>query len=486
MSDNKFDKIIADQLNHLEMPYEPASWDLLASKLDNLAAPQTPPPAETPQPGVNSAQFDQRMKSMLEEVEMPYQSAHWEKMMGQLERAGTERFIRRYKISEAAAVLLFALAFQAALNSDSTWFRMPRPQQQQEPIEQRNDRAARTPKHRSNTDSGTIASSVMAPAALPTLQLQVVLGNNGTQLNQQTSHTGTSSDTKDKLTAALVIANNGIAPSPATLNAALLDVNGQSVVQSKSMRPLTLLAALSIEGVPTIPPHRPDMAGLATQPTKHRQTKPGNTYLMAYGGAERQNYAASNDYQTAYAAANVGLRVGKRNRNGWGIEAGVEHTPLVFRPEASTVSFHKDNNRVIASKYDKVRANVVSVPANVTRQIAKVGKTSLHAVAGVAAHFAANKTYEYQEVVVQSGPSGQTLTNKPTLPEDKGIFEGSALYGNSYASINGGLRLEHRVGHRYAAFIEPQVRRQIGGRGVGPNRSATNTVGVQAGVVAML
>ncbi len=478
MSENKFDQTIADQLRDLEMPYEPASWDLLQSKLDHLAAPTPQPEPPTPQPSGGNA-FDQRMKAMLEEVDMPYQSAHWERMSAQLDNAGAERHIRRYKISEAAAVLLLALAFQAALNSGNTWFKMPR-QQQTEPQE-KTEMANKAKKQRQNTANGTIASSVVVPATLPTLPLPTAVANN-TPGTASANNAYASDNITNILAAAVVPTPNQGTATQTTLNGALIGPNGLPIVP-KGLRPLTLLAALGLDQLPFPQPTLPAMASLSTQPTQRHHDKHAKTYLMAYGGTEKQRYQGSDNYSTEYQTANVGLKLGRRKGN-WGMELGLEHTPLAFRPEDETIAFHKDNNKTFATKYSKVRASIVSVPANVTRQITKVGKTSLHAVAGVAAHFATNKSYNFEEVEVPTSPS--TQGNKPPLPDGKGLLEGSTLYGNSYATANAGLRIEHRVGRRTTAYVEPQVRRFMGGRGVGPNRGKTNTIGVQAGVLAMI
>ncbi len=478
MSDNKFDQKIADQLHDLEMPYEPASWDLLQSKLDQLAAP--PQPTPTTPPPIDSSGFDQRMKAMLEEVDMPYQSAHWERMSAQLNNAGAERLIRRYKISEAAAVLLFALAFQAALNSGNSWFKMPR-QQQSEPQEQI-EMANKAKKQRQHTTNGTIAASIVAPETLPTLPLPIAVGYASTTSAAASNHSILlDGSMADKLAAAIIPVPAHSTAAQTTLNAALLGPDGLPIVP-KGLRPLTLLAALGLDQLPFPQPTLPAMAGLATKPT-NRYNKHSKTYLMAYGGTEKQRYQGANNYNTDHQTANMGLRLGRR-KDKWGMEVGFEHTPLAFQPEDGTIAFHKDNNKVFATKYSKVRANIVSVPANVTRQIAKMGKTSLHAVAGVAAHFATSKSYFFEETEVANAPSAQG--NKPALPNGKGLLEGSALYGNSYATANAGMRIEHRVGRRTTAYVEPQVRRFMGGRGVGPNRGKTNSIGVQAGVLAMI
>ena len=94
MSENKFDQVIADHIGDIEMPYEPASWDVLQSKMNQLSAP-----TQAAVPDTNA--FDQRMRAMLEEVDITYQSAHWAQMAQKLDHSGSINRIKKYKIAEA-------------------------------------------------------------------------------------------------------------------------------------------------------------------------------------------------------------------------------------------------------------------------------------------------------------------------------------------------------------------------------------------------
>ena len=125
-----------------------------------------------------------------------------------------------------------------------------------------------------------------------------------------------------------------------------------------------------------------------------------------------------------------------------------------------------------------------------TRRVAKTGNTTAHAVAGVSAHFAANKRYDYKSVYYppqnSSGPGGP-VPSKPaaTFPEGKGVFEKGGLSNNAYATADLGLRVEQSLGKHYVAFLEPVYRQSLGG-GLGPRTSRLSTFSIQAGVMASL
>jgi hypothetical protein len=64
-------------------------------------------------------------------------------------------------------------------------------------------------------------------------------------------------------------------------------------------------------------------------------------------------------------------------------------------------------------------------------------------------------------------------------------MEGGGLAHNAYATADLGLRLEHNLGKRFTAFIEPVYRQNLGG-GFGPRSAQISTFSVQAGVMASL
>ena len=470
MSENKFDQVIADHIGDIEMPYEPASWDVLQSKMNQLSAP-----TQAAVPDTNA--FDQRMRAMLEEVDIPYQSAHWAQMAQKLDHSGSINRIKKYKIAEAVIMVLLVVNLQSILNNGRQWFHMPRPQEEQE---QTPDMAAKSLKKTRQQGTGTIASAIVAPGLLPTMPLAASVQQYTTSLANDKALATTQS-----LLSSAIVTNTTIL-TPSTINSALLGAGGQPI--PRGLRPLTLLAALGLDKIEQLQPVTPPMAGLImpVEKTTKQFSKPSKTYAMAYGGTERHMYNGTDNYATQFYTASAGIRAGKRTGK-WGLEGGLEYTPTTFRPENDIVGFYKKDGRVLATQYDRVRATLVSVPARVTRQIARAGKTSLHAVAGFTAHFATNKSYDYEEVEYVNAPSSAAVsTSQPATPNANGILEGSALYGNSYLTADAGMRVEHRLNNRMAAYIEPQYRRFANGRGVGPNKGKNNALGVQAGVIAMI
>ncbi len=466
MSENNFDNKISEILKGIDMPYEPSTWDALSTKLDQQVTPPGTTPIANSSPDFQA--FDQRMRSALDGIEMPYQSASWDKMAQRLDRSGMVNLIRRHKVAEAAIILLIAVNFQTIFENSSRWFHMP--PQEETPVE---EPMARNSARKSPNSKGTISKAIIG--VLPTYPMA--------QAVVSTHLMGAPTTTNNASLFAATIPDLEHQSTPKTINTSIISADGERIPQG--LRPLTLLAALSLDQIDRRNQVAP-MAGIYFQ--KEKSTAPKNKrsmkYIMAYVGAARQQYKGGNDYQTNFNTATAGVQVGNR-KGKWAIETGLAYTPQVYNSETKIVGFHKDLGRVIGTSYDQIQATMVSVPVKITRQIAKFGKNSMHAVVGTSANLAVEKNYTYKELEYPTGPSALSA-DKPSLPASNGLFEGGKSSNNVYVSAEAGVRFERRLSNRMSAYVEPQYRRFVAGKGIGPVKGKTNAVGVQAGVIALL
>ena len=465
MSENNFDNKISEILKGIDMPYDSSTWDALSAKLDQQVTPTDTTPSTSASPDFQA--FDQRMRSALDNIEMPYQPANWDKMAQRLDRSGMVNLIRRHKVAEAAIILLIAVNFQTIFDNGSRWFHMP--PQEETPVEE--PMAGNTQKHRNS--KGTISKAIVG--VLPTSPMAQNV------ISAQPFNTPTTFNNAALLAA--TIPNLIEQGTPKSINASIIGADGERIPQG--LRPLTLLAALNLDQIDRQYQVAP-MAGIyfPKEKSNTKANKRSVKYIMAYVGAARQQYKGGNDYQTNFNTATAGVQVGKR-KGKWGVETGLAYTPQVYNSETKIIGFHKDFGRVIGTSYDQIQATMVSVPVKITRQIAKFGKNSMHAVVGTSAHLAVEKNYTYKEIEYPTGPSALP-TDKPSLPTSNGLFEGGKSGNNVYVSAEAGVRFERRLSHRMSAYVEPQYRRFVAGKGIGPVSGKTNAVGVQAGVVALL
>lgn len=460
MSDNKFDKKIGEILNNAEAPFEPGSWDAMSKKLDQMAAPAPDPAGEAPR-------FDNMMRSALSGIEPSYQPAHWNMLSQRLDNQGAVRRVRLHKVAEAAIILLVVANFQAFLDGGLRLFHMP--VRQEVPVQE--VPMANKSHKRSNPHGAapTIGSAVSMEAAATTNSAQEVFmaANNGRQFP----------------------ANNGFdnaavpAVLPPTIASAILDPNGQPV--PAGLRPLTLLAALGLDLIDY--QQNIEMAGVHTTPvTKPGKHRSSGVYLMASVNAYRHRLKDANEYGTRFNTVGAGLSVGVK-KGKWSAEAGMAYSPQAFSTDTHVFEFFKKNNTTYGVSYDQIQADVVDVPVKVLREVARFGRTRLHVTAGATAHLAVQKDATYKNIQYASAPpSPKPLADEPALPTNKGVLEGGNVGGNSYVSLDAGVRIEHKISARASAFVEPQYRRFASGKGYSNEKSKTQSIGFQAGVIAAL
>jgi hypothetical protein len=457
MSDNKFDKKIAEILNATEVPYEPGSWEGLANKLDRAA-----PPSGTPE----APKFDEMMRSALGTLEPSYKPEHWNMLAQRLDQEGIVRRVRLHKVAEAAIILLVVVNFQTFLDGGSHFFRMPVPQEQSAPEV---PMAHKSHKHQNLPGTtSTIGSAILAPPEMISTTTEQSLS-----ASNYTSTSGSNGST--------VLNNTGLPTVPPTIGAAILDPNGQPV--PAGLRPLTLLAALGLDAIgyhQNIP-----MAGISTGTLTKKQRHKSRVYLMASAAMYQQRLKDINGYSTRFNTTEASLRAGVR-KGKWGMEAGLAYAPQGYNTDTQVFDFYKQDGITYGLTYDQIHADMVNVPLKVTRQVARAGRTLLHLTAGATAHIAANKSASFKSIQYANLPSGQQLAGKPTIPASKGVLEGGHLNVNSYVTVDAGLRIEHKISPHTSAFIEPQYHRYVAGNGISNEKSRIQAMGVQAGVMAAL
>ena len=420
-----------------------------------------------PAPVADHAAFDDKMRTTLENTAAPYQSMHWDMLAQKMDNSTLIRRVRTHKVVEAVIMLLLLLNFQAVMNTSTRLFNFP--PAEVAPQEQERPRADAKPagKNRKSGEMATIGAAIELPApafATSSNALQsmyALMGDNPAVA----------------IPATLLV--------PATLGAAVM-IPGREEIPG-GLRPLTLLAALGLEALDYPQQPRP-MAGLIQADISRTaaEAKSRKTYLMAFAGWNNNRLKEATGYNTRFNNTAVGAKVGAR-RGKWGIETGVAYSKQRYTNETHVASLFKENGITYGISPDQTNAEMVSVPVKVTARIARWGRTSVHLTGGGSANIAATKNTGYKKVEFPALPSSLPLPNTPPeTPAANGWFENGSFATNSYATLDAGVRLEQKISGRFAAFIEPQISRQVAGKGYGATSSHTNTIGFQAGLISML
>jgi hypothetical protein len=450
-----FDEQIKSALGNLEVPYEPATWAALESRLNVLQAP--------------ADAVDKAVAHRLENLEAGYQPAHWEILAGRMDQAARIRRLRLFKLAEAAIFLLLLLNLDGILGS----IREEKPRAQPQP----NEPMAQTLPSKGKRN----ATPSVAQANAPTEQNSTRIGDLVAEVAAFVSQVmGTSpAQTPENQTA-----NPLPEPIAATRTA------GGSVLDAHNF-----YGKNGFVRFPTLQRLQPTTRELMAQADDPRfspvavEKSPRTTpfYGATYAAFER-NFVREGDYATARNGHGGGFAVGYR-KGKWGVEAGLAFSQKDYRPKKE-VEIYAGN---LATGYygtyaNEVSADVLSVPVKATRRVAKVGQVSAHATAGLTTNLVLQKGYRQNKVYYPgSAPSGQG--NPDQQPQYQqvgtGLVEGGALAGNAFFTADAGLRLERPVGRRYVAFVEPAYRQSLGG-GVREAKDRLSTFVVQAGVLATL
>ena len=446
--DNKtFDSQLKSALENLEVPLEPTAWSAFEQRFPAPA----PPPADV---------VDQTLRRSLEQLEAPYQPAHWDMMAGQLVRI--EQLRRRIWTSKAAetAILLLLLLLGNAYGFFGFHARKAVPAAapvQQGPIAG-TDKTKAGKTHasadlavRPGTSSGFFVPLDAATGAHAALRHQEIVSENALPAAEMAPAVGM--------------------------------MTSQTEEASRSvMLPFDPLSTFDFLTLPTRDLLHPLKEVTPKAPMASR------FYVATYASLEQNRIRIGTETRQASGYGGglaVGFRPGK-----WGVEAGVAFSQKDYTPQKQVEIYVGSLNQGYFGSYaDQVDADLVSVPLKVTRRVARCGKTSAHAVAGVTANVAIEKSYRYKKTFYPGSqpPQGTPNAGQPALRQDaQGVFEGGQFTDNAYVTADLGLRVEHAVGKRLVAFVEPSYQFNVSGQGIGPKPARISTVGFHAGVMASL
>ena len=439
MKDRSFDDHIKQSLNKLEEPYDPGSWDLLQQKMDASIGEEVPEPV---------ADVDKAVYHTLSRMEAGYQPGDWAKMSAVLDGNRKRRKVFWLKLTEAAAVLLLLFGIDSYSEYRSG-----------QPIRRLNPNVP------------------IAAAGMP--------GDKGS-VNHTFSNA--SANAYGDARAHSYSAAQALPGRPV----ALISQNQQDIASRfpYSSRIVNAAPSTSFDPVPT---RVPELSRNKVQPKAPIVTiapRKSNWYVLNYAAAEQNKVRIAGQVRNSRGYG-AGVLLGFRQKR-WGVEAGAGYAHRSYEPKLEIEIYDGNiNSGYYGIGTTKVEADLVSIPVRITREIAQRHKTSILAVAGVSAHLALQKTFKTKTFFFPgSAPSGipgaadqQTVADRYNA---KGILEGGQLKRNVYASADIGVRVEHRIGKRYNAFIEPSYRRQISSNGIGTSNTGINTIGVSAGVIAFL
>lgn len=448
----QFDSTLKSALENIEVPFDPSTWAALESRLDALPAPDA---------------LDKALRPTLERMEPAFDPGSWSVLAQRMDGLARARRVRFTKAAEAAIFLLLLLNLEGFFGVvESVTKPAPTPKPTLGPVAHTpSGKTRKHPSAKSTTDNATIGDE----GQTLTGQLLAFVENMAASLTQNNENQAIEAPTTQPL------ASNASVLSPAGFYGQSGPVRFQvgASLPASAVSPVQYAQnEIHIPGVQWSNPGR------------------GKHFYGATFASFDQNTLREGTHRDRQNGFGGGMAIGYR-KGKWGVETGMTYSRKNYRPERHNQELFNDPIQGIAFFYtDEVEANVLSVPVKVTRRVAKMGKTTAHAVAGVSAHFAASKNYAYKTVHYpppnpQPNPNPVPPPSASTIAEAKGLLENGGLAYNAYASADLGIRLERSIGKRYTAFVEPVYRQSLGGS-LGPKASRLNTFSLQAGVMACL
>ena len=457
MKNTDFEAQIKSSLEHLEADYEPTTWDLLRQKMDRILVEEEPAAV---------SEVDKAVFHKLQHVEMPYEPATWDVLAARMTQAN--RLRRRIwigKIAEAAIFLLLLANLDGLLQMGD--------QDHGRPGKRSNSNRPQVDVPSKNHRHRQYAAAAGAPTEQSSLFDQA-----GNALFPETLHPEFVSLPTD---------DYSHYDNPVFSGREMESANGTTGQNEINWHALASFAALDMKDTRLAP-----SAGVFRTP--YFPIKPSGTsklYAATFATYNRNMVKTGSDSRSANGYGG-GIAVGYRNGK-WAVEAGLAYNQASYTPKKE-VEIYAGNlqDGYLGTYASQINADIFSVPVKATRRFAQVGRTSVHAVAGVTANVSAQKSYQYRTVSYGTGPSTQPGQNQPHLQPQltrKGtglLEENGKLSGNFYATADAGIRIQRPVGKRFAAFVEPVYHQSLWQSGIGPKSNRINTFSVNAGVVASL
>lgn len=458
MNLNPFDERLKAVLDNIEVPYDSATWQQLSDRLDHL-------------PARDGSWMDEALSRQLGHIEAPYQPAHWEQLTARLDREDNRRrIIYLYKLAEAAIFLLllgYVLLMQTGFDPEGGPMARITPS---------NDRTnpANPPAH-SKRQHAAANRDLSANAAMPFTMSRLYDGlypQAGEEMPFQPSPASLSQTP-------LLSAEQETADTESVDNSQFFDSGAPAIRLTRFLTP---------ENAPSTPA-RLLACRLATPnhraPGSLKPARNAHWYAGLSGGMQLDRVQPGRQQQRPVSLdANLMWRKGK-----WGVTTGMRYSNRRFQPQPEVVIFAGTPAKGQYGAYiGEVEAQVVSVPVHATRRIARLGRVTAHAVAGLTTNIAATKSFRAKTVYY---PGSSPDPNAPSVPPDykyaaNGLLEKGSFKDNYYVTADAGLRVEMPLSRRAAVFVESVWQQTLSGDAFVQPTARIHGAGVYAGVLAKL
>jgi hypothetical protein len=457
MQDKEFDSTIKNSLQNLEVPYDASSWDLLEKKMQSR---------QSAAGYAVTDDVDNVVKKALIGMEVAYNPANWDKMSKKIDNTNVLRQrIMITKFAEAAIFLLLVWNFGSMLFTEKASIFSPKSTNSEQSLSEA------TPTKSKNRNATTQAQPEQSLGAT----IAEILNGDITESQLNTLQSN-----------ALNIPNNQ------TSNVILATLTSEVIKSEEDMRnQSTHTSVENTAFLPSLPLENVDyqknkQVFNTVVLAKHREKK---YYVSNYAAATHNRIKTPYDkdsqkpaYEQWTDGYGAGFAIGKKGKK-WSVETGLAYNSVTYNPQKNI----KITNSLTGIYLKEIDLEVASMPVSVNRKMARVGKSTFYAKAGVTAHAVTQASYRYQTIQLPpTTPNPGGPDNPNFLPtQGKGIFEGGSISNNAWVTADAGIRIERPINRQMSIFIEPMYSSVIAGK-TGPKNDKIAGLALNAGVTSRL
>lgn len=465
MKDKRFDQLIKDRMEHLEVPMQKGGWEQFSSKLDQQAASGVPDQEDR--------DFDALIFNQLHRLEATFNPAHWTQMSRRIRiELGWHRTLLSFKLAELTLIGLLVFVFGYELSNPNRL-----PGQPKTTVSPHKTIAGTTAERATQTSSATAtfypAAKQSSPAnaffsataepnlpprvtSLPPIAMNsvVVPAQKPPLLPVQPEKFDNSATTADFAAALLQHTTPPVRYEPyVDLDAVI------SLPQKETLLRIGMIGAVDYNRVITPPD------------PKENRLEVYDRYAMGYS-----------------SGISVGFEMGNLE-----IETGLGYASRPYLPQPVVFVQGSLQEGFIGEGIREIELNMLSLPLNFKFYVVNREKWRVYALAGSALHFAFQNNYYTSAQRFSYGLTRPLLNAGQTSPlEDNkelkaGFFEGGPFKENSYLTGNLGVGVERNFSYRWSLFVQPTYQHAMDYSGVldkrlGPNKDEIRTFSVLTGI----
>lgn len=494
LSDTKFDEQIRAEMNQFDAGADNMHWDELASKIDQ----------ELYQPEISDEALDELVVDHLQNLYIPYNSAHWTLMSHRLEEEfSMRRKIVKYKVAEVAMMLLLLLTIAQYIPDYSK-------QKQTKGKTTQNHLADLEKEDSQNnvSDDHAVNEKTETTASLSTSNPQTnsaVTANNNYPLSGMVTGTTNRNLQQEALeipiASTLIITSeqNHITPTPENeIQATIITAPSSELLNEVSiLSSSTTIPHLDILDENLVVANSEDfkLAGEIMPITKGLVVRLGgvtemNTNHIITPSTNRYKDDGYSQYRLGYGGGiTVDFQFNKLT-----FSTGLIYRRINYEPQKTVNISGSFANGYQSYVFDAVNLNLLTIPLNVHFNLNnhQTSRWKIYGMTGTSLNLLALNHYNVSVNNLGSPPPGpaplgteinRNIDNLYAENElaGEGLFEGGSFNRNHYFSANVGLGVERLVSRRWSVFLQPVYQYQLFGKELGPNNDKIHTMSIQIG-----